>query len=133
VVFENSSSGGDRRKGPCIGLLAKEKGNDKSFKYLYSEMVKDYDYRILTKKQSAIRQDLRLKILHTTKNLGVSHQATIFSSSLLSTDKQETNRRMPTPPWNYSRSRDRKNTSRGVPPVGDPGVFLSPQNQIQHA
>jgi hypothetical protein len=56
VVFELRSSGGDRRKGPCVGRLTKEKGNEKSFKYLYSEMVKDYDSRILTKKKSAIRR-----------------------------------------------------------------------------
>jgi hypothetical protein len=63
VVFEIRSSGGDRRKGPCVGGLTKEKGNDKSFKYLYSEMVKDYDYRILTKKQSAIRR-MQFRQLH---------------------------------------------------------------------
>jgi hypothetical protein len=56
VVFELRSSGGERRKGPCVGRLTKEKGNEKSFKYLYSEMVKDYDSHILTKKKSAIRR-----------------------------------------------------------------------------
>jgi hypothetical protein len=56
VVFEIRSAAGNRRIGPSIARITMEKGNIQSFSYLYQEMYKDYDPKILTQKSHAIRR-----------------------------------------------------------------------------